>query len=151
MPTLTKGLAVFAFLAIPLCLIIALSEADRRTTLSLEAAERTSFRLAMRSHVIDLDEILTAMAKGDYDTAATIASDRMDSAGQRAHHLSDIILPGPDTPAFRETERALHNAADRFGEAARASPGSPEMRARYQELVAVCQGCHTSFRIDPGF
>lgn len=120
---------------------------DARTPIKLDPGVRAQLREEMRGHMEALDDIIAALAAGDFPRSA---------AGARASlGVGSGKGLGRFMPAeFRQMGMAMHRSALDFADAAAAVTGEPAA-ADWQKattalatLSATCRGCHGAFRIE---
>jgi len=98
----------------------------------------------MRDHLVAINEILIAMAKGDVEAAAEIAEYRLGMSSLELHGASHMAKFMPE--GMRKAGTNMHRAASRF--ALKAQEG--EVLAAYgafSEVTSTCVACHSDYRI----
>ncbi len=88
------------------CLMASPALADDRLVVSLPADVREGFRAEMRDHMDSLDDLLMALAAGDFAGAADIAELRMDFGHRMSQTLLESGLTAEQVRAFNERRRA---------------------------------------------
>lgn len=105
----------------------------------------------MREHLITLDKMLAALAKGDTDETAKLAESRLGMSSLSLHGAEHMARFMPD--AMRAFGSQMHHAASRFAIIARDAEleeGTAAHRKVYDALHAItqnCNGCHQAYRI----
>ena len=79
--------------AMAVIVIVGPSKADDRTPVKLPLEIKSSFMAEMRTHMGNLDDILAALAEGDFEEAANIADLKMDFG----HRMWESMLDGDMT------------------------------------------------------
>jgi mono/diheme cytochrome c family protein len=102
----------------------------------------------MRMHLQGLAEIQQAMAVGDLDAAARIASMKLgmssmpgDQARQEARHMP---------PGMRELGARLHRQAGEFAVVAQDAAATGDVRkaqAVLGQMMQTCVACHAAYRL----
>ena len=155
--------ALFGCLLI-FCAVVspARAEEDLREAVTLPPEVKDAFLAEMRGHMGNLDDILLAIAEGDFKAAADIADITMDFGhrmweGQRHGGQGSGQGRGfgrfmPE--AFRAMGQGFHEAAAQFAVKARAVGPNPSaadyqrVLGHLQQITAACRGCHDAFRIE---
>ena len=125
--------------------------AETRQEVAMPAPMRDHMLANMRDHLHSLDEILAALGRGDRGGAADIAESRLGMSSLVAHGAEHMaaFMPAP----MREIGTSLHHAASRFAITVRDAefdppePASRKTFAALHEIMAACDGCHSSFRL----
>lgn len=122
----------------------AVADGDTRNLVDLPSMMQAHMLSNMRDHLVVLNEILSKLAAGELETAATIAEDRLGMSSLEAHGASHMAKFMPE--GMREAGTHMHRAASRF--ALKAEEG--EVSAAYEalsEVTAACVACHSAYRI----
>ncbi len=151
-----------AFLGLTALVPAAADEFARRQPVELPADAEAVFRAQMLTHVVSLNDILKALAAGDYEEAARVVDGGMGIARGAGADLTGAAAPGgPAGPGlgygrymperFLELGGRFHAAANDFADLARALPAEPSA-AEHQALLGAladvttqCAACHDSF------
>lgn len=147
MPTLGRVIASGSLLML---LVSAQSFAqDMRTRVEMPSAARETMREDMRDHLLALNEILAAMAKGEMSQAGEIAESRLGVSAMGKHRaLPRDARPGPHMPeAMHSIGVSGHRAASAFADAAVAGDVEAAM-ALLPEVMGACVACHYAYRVD---
>jgi hypothetical protein len=98
----------------------------------------------LRDHLAALQEIQSALARGDFDRAGEIAEQRIGMSSLVAHHAAQMA---PYTPeGMRAIGTEMEHAASRFamtaqeGDLARALEG-------LSKVTEQCVACHSAYRV----
>lgn len=132
-------------LAIPLARS---AEADARETVALPDKMKAHMLGNMRDHLLTLQEIQSALSKGNYDEAGKIAEKRlgMDSLDAHgAHHMAPFMPAG-----MRQAGSGMHRAASRFAlvaQEASVDNNLPRALGALSEVTQQCVTCHAGYRI----
>ena len=124
---------------------------DNRELVKMPAMMQAHMLANMRDHLVALDEILAALAKGNIDGATAIAEKRLGMSSLSLHGAEHIAKFIPEGMAAAGTR--MHHAASRFVIIARdaeLNPGRAAQHKIYQALQAItenCNACHQSYRI----
>ena len=95
----------------------------------------------MRDHLLAVQEIVAATAKGDFG-AVEVAVERIgfsEEMGQMCNHM------GAGAPGFTEQALQFHHTADTIAAAARLRDSAAVLQALGRTL-ATCTACHATFR-----
>lgn len=153
------GAAVFGLTtAAPL----AADDFPRREPVTLPPDVEAVFRAQMLTHVVSLNDILTALAAGEYEKAAEVVDGGMGIARGAGADLTGATQPGgPAGPGlgygrhmperFLELGSRFHQAANEFAAVARTLPAEPsagdhrDLLAALANVTTQCAACHDSF------
>jgi cytochrome c556 len=145
----SEGVIMLRVLAVLLIMTLITADAvadDPRTVVKLPAEMRDAFLEHMRDHMDSLDDLMSELAAGDFEAAATVAREELvpgSGAGFGRH------LP----IEFREIGLGMHRAAADFVEVAEAVPAEPTVEDWQKAMVALqsisahCRACHAAFRV----
>jgi len=101
----------------------------------------------MRDHLHSIERISSAMSKGQYDEAATIAEQRLGLTSLDAHGASHMA---PLMPAgMQQIGSQMHRAASRFALEAQNAAATNDVRPALAALGTVmqqCVACHAAYR-----
>lgn len=122
---------------------------DMRTSVDMPQAARETMREDMRDHLLALNEILAAMAKGEWSRAGDIAESRLGVSAMGKHRaLPREARPGPHMPeAMHGIGVSGHRAASAFAVAAVAGDVDAAT-ASLSEVLGFCVACHYAYRVD---
>lgn len=120
---------------------------NERTVIKMPPDMRAEFLDHMSHHMAALNDVITAVASGNFQHAAQVARDKLEvGAGKGFGRYLPI--------KFREMGLAMHRAAGEFATAAEAAsvPPSAEnwkvVSSKLGEISARCQACHATFRVE---
>jgi hypothetical protein len=102
----------------------------------------------MRDHLLAMQEIQDALAKGDNGKAAKIAEERLGMTSLKLHGAHDVAKYMPQ--GMRDAGSGMHRAASRFAIAAQDAGVTGELKPALAALSAVtaqCVGCHAGYRV----
>jgi hypothetical protein len=112
-------------------------------------SELRSHTLAnMRDHLVALQEINEALARGRADEAARVAEERLGMTSLRLHGAHEVAQYMPK--AMQEAGTAMHRAASRFAIEAQNSGVTGDLKpalGALGEVMGACVGCHVGFRL----
>ena len=120
---------------------------DARAPVKLPPDMRAPFLEHMRHHMDSLDDLIAAMAAGDFARAAQVARTELVVGGGQGFGR---FLP----IEFREMGLAMHRAAADFATVAAAIPKEPQAAdwkkavIALEDISAQCRGCHAAFRLE---
>lgn len=141
--------------------IIAITAAVLLTAGAADAEERQLVELPppmqehmlgnMRDHLLALEEVLSALAKGDVVAAGEIAEQRIGMSSLELHGAGHMApyMPQP----MRDIGTSLHRAASRFAIAAQDADIEQSYAAQQRvfgalgDITASCNACHAAYRI----
>lgn len=101
----------------------------------------------MRDHLLALQEITDALAKGRHDDAARVAEERLGMTSLRLHGAHEISQFMPQ--AMQAAGTAMHRAASRFAIEVQNSAVTGDVKPALQALsdvMTACAGCHAAYR-----
>jgi hypothetical protein len=138
----------------------AMSSADARELVNFPPLMRTHMLGNMRDHVETLNGILQALAAGDYDGAAKIATERLGLASPSAASCKpkeanapppaqdpmDAMMALYMPEAMRGIGLAMHTAASEFAVAAKTHDSKATMEA-LSRITPNCVACHAAYRL----
>jgi len=102
----------------------------------------------MRDHLVALQEISEALARGRNDAAAKIAEQRLGMSSLQRHGAHDVAKFMPE--GMREAGTAMHRAASRFAIEAQNAGATGDLKPALGALADVmraCAGCHAGYRL----
>lgn len=102
----------------------------------------------MRDHLLALQEIDVALSKNDFESAATVAEQRLGMSSLETHGAAHMAPFMPQ--AMQEIGTRMHRAASRFAIEAQSAGVSNDVRPALGALGDVmqqCVACHSTFRL----
>ena len=124
---------------------------DNRQLVKLPPMMQEHMLANMRDHLAALDDIFSALAKGNVNEAAKVAEKRLGMSAMGAHGAAHMAPFMPKGMATFGTQ--MHHAASRFvvkAQDAELAPGVQAQREVYKALHEVtqnCNACHQTYRI----
>jgi len=124
---------------------------DTREMVKLPAMMQQHMLANMRDHLVALNEMLNALAKGDAAKAGDIAEKRLGMSSLELHGAAHIAKFMPAGMAAAGTE--MHHAASRFviaAQDAELEPGLPAQRKVYKalgDITSACNACHQGYKV----
>lgn len=121
---------------------------DARTAVKFPKALRAHTLANMRDHLLALQEIQDAMARSEFDRAATIAETRLGMSSLKLHGAQEVSKYMPDGMARIGTE--MHHAASRFAVEAANAGASGDLKPALAALSGItrqCVACHSGYRV----
>ena len=121
---------------------------DARQLVDFPEAMRAHTMANMRDHLLSLQQIDAALSKGDFDTAAKVAEQRLGMSSLEAHgaaHLAQFMPKG-----MQDIGTEMHHAASRFAVAAENASVSNDVRpalAALGDVMSQCVACHAAYRL----
>ena len=102
----------------------------------------------MRDHLLALEEISAALAKGETDKAAKIAEARLGLSSMELHGAHEVA---PYMPAgMQNAGLKMHRAASRFAVVAQTAGATGEFKpaiGALSDVMGACVGCHAGYRL----
>ena len=101
----------------------------------------------MRDHLAAIEEMQSALARGDFTLAGKVAEARLGMSSLEAHgaaHVAGFMPKG-----MQDAGTAMHRAASRFAIVAADAGVSGDLKAPLEALSGVtqtCVGCHAGYR-----
>lgn len=121
---------------------------DRRLQVEFPAELRDHTLANMRDHLLSLQEIQAALARGKFDQAADVSERRLGMSSLVAHGAHDVAKFMPQ--GMQDMGSAMHRSASRFAiatqDAAAANDVKPALAA-LAEVTATCVACHSAYRL----
>jgi cytochrome c556 len=121
---------------------------DARVLVRFPEPMRQHTMANMRDHLQTLQEIDLALARGDFDKAASIAESRLGLSSLEAHGASHLAPYMPK--GMQETGSNMHRAASRFAVEAQNASVSNDVKPALAALANVmeqCVACHAAYRL----
>ena len=121
---------------------------DARQLVTFPEPMRLHTIASMRDHLLSLQEIDVALSKGDFETAAQVAEQRLGMSSLEAHgaaHLAPFMPQG-----MQEIGTGMHRAASRFAVAAQDASASNDVKpalAALGDVMRQCVACHAAYRL----
>lgn len=122
--------------------------ADARQLVKFPEPMRLHTISNMRDHLLSLQEIDEALARNDFDKAASVAEQRLGMSSLEAHgaaHLAPYMPQG-----MQDIGTQMHRAASRFAVEAQNASVSNDVRPALAALGTVmqqCVACHATYRL----
>ncbi len=150
-PTLA---AILATLAAASCAMPASHEhgapqADTRVAVRFPEPLREHTLTNMRDHLVTMQQIQEALARGEFDRAADLSERRLGLSSLEAHGAHDVARYMP--PAMQDIGAGMHKAASRFSIAAANAGASGDLKGALEALSGVtaqCVACHAAYRLE---
>jgi hypothetical protein len=121
---------------------------DRRVQVEFPAELRDHTLANMRDHLLTLQEIQAALAKGRFDQAAEAAERRLGMSSLAAHGAHEVAKYMPQ--GMQDMGSAMHRSASRFAIAAQDSAAANDVKpalGALAEVTANCVACHAAYRL----
>lgn len=135
-------------IAVPILLAcsysVSMADDDARKLVHLPEMMQQHMMSNMREHLVAINEILIAMAKGDFEEAAEVAEFRLGMSSLESHGASHMAKFMPE--GMRRAGTAMHKAASRFALKAQEEEVLPAYNA-LSEVTSACVACHSAYRI----
>ncbi len=124
------------------------AEEDGRQLVTLPENMKTHTLANMRDHLHTLEEIQSALAKGNYDAAADMAEQRLGMNSLESHQGKHMAPFRPD--GMNQLGWDMHKAASRFALVAQESAVDrdlPRALGALSEMTQQCVACHAAYRL----
>jgi hypothetical protein len=121
---------------------------DQRQFVRFPDALRDHTLANMRDHLLALQEIQEALARGKEDLAAQIAERRLGMSSLSLHGAHDVAQYMPQGMQDAGTE--MHRSASRFAVEAQNAGVTGDLKPALDALskvTAACVGCHAGYRL----
>jgi cytochrome c556 len=121
---------------------------DARIRVQFPEAMRLHTLANMRDHLLSLQKIDVALARGAFEDAANVAETRLGMSSLEAHgaaHLAPYMPKG-----MQEMGTQMHRAASRFAVEAQNAAVGNDVRpalAALGDVMAQCVACHAAYRL----
>lgn len=102
----------------------------------------------MRDHLLALQEISDALARGQHDNAAKVAEERLGMTSLRLHGAHEVARHMPQ--GMQDAGTAMHRAASRFAIEAQNAGVTGDLKPAlgvFSEVMSTCVGCHAGYRL----
>lgn len=123
------------------CPLQQLASLDTREAVPLLPMMALHQKENMRDHLVVIQEIVGALATGDFDAVQQSAA-RISFSPQAAQMCTHM---GAGAPGFTEMGMSFHETADSIVEAAKRNDMSETLEA-LNDTIKACTACHTRFR-----
>jgi hypothetical protein len=124
------------------------SGTDDRELVRFPDALREHTLANMRDHLLALQEIQEALARGQEDVASRIAERRLGMSSLSLHGAHDVAKYMPQSMQDIGTE--MHRSASRFAVEVQNSGATADLRPALEALskvTAACVSCHAAYRL----
>jgi len=124
------------------------AEEDGRQLVTLPENMKMHTLANMRDHLRTLQEIQSALAKGNYDEAGEMAEQRLGMNSLEAHKGKHMAPYRPD--GMNQLGWEMHKAASRFALVAQESTvdrNLPRALGALSEMTQQCVACHAAYRL----
>jgi hypothetical protein len=121
---------------------------DPREFVQFPDALRQRTLANMRDHLLALQQIQEALARGQEDAAARIAEQRLGMSSLGLHEAHEVAKFMPEGMQAAGTE--MHRSASRFAIEARNTGVTGELKPALEALskvTAACTSCHAAYRL----
>lgn len=122
--------------------------ADTREAVRIPAPLAQHMLANMRDHLLTLQHLTEALAKGDTNTAAKLAEERLGMSSLSLHGSHDVAPYMPE--GMQAAGTAMHRAASRFAIAAQDAGATGDVKpalAALAEIVTQCNACHAGYKL----
>jgi len=102
----------------------------------------------MRDHLLTLQRIQDALAKGAFDSAAELAENRLGLTSLESHGAHEVAKYMPRS--MQDIGTAMHRSASRFALDAANAGATGDLKAPLAALAALtgqCVACHAAYRL----
>lgn len=102
----------------------------------------------MRDHLVALQQINEALARGEPEKAGKIAEERLGMSSLGLHGAGEVAKYMPQ--GMQDAGTAMHRAASRFAIEAQNVGVTGELKpavGALAEVMAACVGCHAGYRL----
>jgi hypothetical protein len=121
---------------------------DKREEVAFPAQLKEHTLANMRDHLLTLQRIQEALAKGAFDSAAQLAESRLGMSSLQLHGAHEVARFMPQ--GMQEIGTAMHKSASRFAIEAGNASATGDVRGPLSALAAVtahCVACHAAYRL----
>ena len=137
----------YTLLIAGLCWLIAqpaFAEKDTRQLVKMPEMMKSHMMGNMRDHLMSLQEIQIALAKGELDKASDIAEQRIGMSSLIAHNASHMAPYMPK--GMQDVGTEMHHAASRFALVAKEGDALRALDS-LSKVTEQCIACHAAYRI----
>lgn len=124
------------------------SNSDPREFVRFPDALRQHTLASMRDHLLSLQQIQEALARGQEDIAARTAEQRLGMSSLGLHEAHEVAKYMPEGMQAAGTE--MHRSASRFAIEAQTSGVTGDLKPALEALskvTAACVSCHAAYRL----
>jgi len=121
---------------------------DARKLVKFPEPMRLHTIASMREHLSTLQEISDALSRNDFDTASSLAEQRLGMSSLEAHGAAHLAPYMPEP--MRDIGTQMHRAASRFAIEAQNASVSNDARpalAALSKMMQQCVACHSAYRL----
>jgi hypothetical protein len=121
---------------------------DQRVPVVFPAELRQHTLTSMRDHLLALQEVQEALARGSFDRAADVAERRLGMSSLPAHGSHEVAKYMPK--GMQDIGSAMHRSASRFSVAALDAGATDDLGpvlSALAEVTANCVACHAAYRL----
>jgi hypothetical protein len=120
------------------------ADSGPRARLDLKPAQAEALKATMRGHLAALEAIVAALAREDYEKAASVAHTEL---GFPKHHEAMQREPGTSLPKkYHELAIEHHQAAEDLAVAIAAKETAPILE-ELARAIRACTACHEAYRL----
>jgi hypothetical protein len=122
--------------------------ADSRVAVTFPSQMRDHTLANMRDHLLALQEIQDALARGENDKAARVAEERLGMSSLTLHGAHDVAKFMPQ--GMQDAGTGMHRAASRFAIEAQNAGATGDLKPALSALAGLtgqCVGCHAGYRL----
>ena len=123
--------------------------ADARVPVHFPAQLREHTLANMRDHLLTLQQIQDALARGAFDRAAEISEQRLGMSSLELHGAHDVAKYMP--PGMQDIGTGMHREASRFAIEAASAGATGDVKgplAALSKVTAQCVACHAAYRLE---
>lgn len=124
------------------------STGDARAEVEFPAQLKEHTLANMRDHLLTLQRVQEALAKGSFDSAAQLAESRLGMSSLPLHGAHEVAKFMPQ--GMQDLGTAMHKAASRFAIEAGNAGATGDLKpalAALAGLTAQCVACHAAYRL----
>ncbi len=121
---------------------------DARQAVQFPADLKEHTLANMRDHLLTLQRIQGALAKGSFDAAAGISESRLGLSSLELHGAREVAKFMPQ--GMQDAGTAMHKAASRLALAAQNAGATGDVKpalAALSGVTAQCVACHAAYRL----
>lgn len=122
---------------------------DARVPVAFPATLKSHTLANMRDHLLVLQQVQEALARGEPAAAGRLAESRLGISSLALHGAHDVARFMPK--GMQEAGTAMHKSASRFAIAAENASATGDVKpalAALAEVTAQCVACHAAYRLE---